>query len=217
MIQMKNRRLMRIYHEMTEELKMKTDAINLDGNCLPSKQDFFEQIKFPKDTEEKARKSTSYYLTKFDLFQKGETKLGWNWPAFIFGGVWGVYRGLYVIILIELGFIIALHFFELNMRLSHLSQEVRDIYELSFYVPFLMAFIAYRVVLGLKVNLFYTKEILKRIERKSSPEKPFLLGAILASLFLRFVDKGLEKLVASLPMLEQALASILEKLLDLIS
>lgn len=42
-------------------------------------------------------KNTSYYLTKFEQFDQQGTGLkpSWNWPAFLFVGVWPLYRKMY--------------------------------------------------------------------------------------------------------------------------
>lgn len=42
-------------------------------------------------------KSRTYYLTKFEQFdQQGPGfKASWNWPAFLFGGLWALYRKMY--------------------------------------------------------------------------------------------------------------------------
>ena len=42
-------------------------------------------------------KNTNYYLTKFEQFdhQGPGLKASWNWPAFVFGGMWALYRKMY--------------------------------------------------------------------------------------------------------------------------
>lgn len=42
-------------------------------------------------------KKRIYYLTKFELFdqQPPGLKASWNWPAFLCGGVWALYRKMY--------------------------------------------------------------------------------------------------------------------------
>ncbi len=42
-------------------------------------------------------KNTTYYLAKFEQFDQQGTGLkpGWNWPAFVLGGTWALYRKMY--------------------------------------------------------------------------------------------------------------------------
>jgi hypothetical protein len=42
-------------------------------------------------------KNRIYYLTKFEQFdqQSPGLKVSWNWPAFLCGGVWALYRRMY--------------------------------------------------------------------------------------------------------------------------
>ncbi len=42
-------------------------------------------------------KNQIYYLTKFEHFdqQPPGLKASWHWPAFLFGGVWALYRKMY--------------------------------------------------------------------------------------------------------------------------
>jgi len=180
-------------------MNVKMDRKDSQESWSAVKLEFFRQIKLPKDTPEKPSKRTNFYLKKFDLFQNGETKLGWNWPAFLFGGVWGTYRKIYVLLCIEISFIMAANFFECIMRLSHLAQETRDLWEIYFCTVFLLAGIIYRVFLGLKANLFYIRKTLQKIEKQSPPKRPFIIEAIAASFALSFVDKGLEKLLSLIP------------------
>ncbi len=38
----------------------------------------------------------NYYLEKFSLLEEAGKETSWNWAAFIFGPLWGIYRRLYV-------------------------------------------------------------------------------------------------------------------------
>ena len=59
-------------------------------------------------------KNRIYYLTKFEQFdQQGlGLKASWNWPAFLFGGLWALYRKMYGWFFAFLGIAILSNIFE---------------------------------------------------------------------------------------------------------
>jgi hypothetical protein len=42
------------------------------------------------------QKNADYYLTKWKLMAGLNKKISWNWPAFLFGGFWLLYRKMYL-------------------------------------------------------------------------------------------------------------------------
>ncbi|PFG53105.1 uncharacterized protein DUF2628 [Marinobacter sp. LV10R520-4] len=59
-------------------------------------------------------KNRIYYLTKFEQFDRlgSGLKASWNWPAFLCGGVWALYRKMYGWFFAFLGIIFLSNIFE---------------------------------------------------------------------------------------------------------
>lgn len=58
------------------------------------------------------KKSTSYYLEKFQLFDSlGRTSASWNWSAFFFNSTWALYRKMYGTFFITCALVILLPIF----------------------------------------------------------------------------------------------------------
>ncbi len=60
-----------------------------------NRENFFNFIKTPSETEALYSDSTAYYLSLFDLHYPRQTFPSWNWCSFLFGTAWMVYRGMY--------------------------------------------------------------------------------------------------------------------------
>ncbi len=56
------------------------------------------------------QKNADYYITKWKLMAATDSKVSWNWPAFLFGGFWMLYRKMYLyfFILLFVSFIVGI-------------------------------------------------------------------------------------------------------------
>jgi hypothetical protein len=54
------------------------------------------------------QKNADYYITKWKIMAATDSKVSWNWPAFLFGGFWMLYRKMYLyfFILLFVGLIV---------------------------------------------------------------------------------------------------------------
>lgn len=94
-------------------------------------------------------KNPIYYLTKFEHFdQQGpELKASWNWPAFLWGGIWALYRKMYGWFFAWWGIAILSSIF---MRTGMPGLEL-----FVFYAPW--------IVFTINANSFYHKSVKKKI------------------------------------------------------
>ncbi len=170
---------------IVQEEHLKKDATD-QNQWSPLKTAFFNQIKFPKDTIEHSNKRTIYYLNKFDLYEQGKRKLGWNWSAFFGNSNWGGYRGLYSPLLIQI--------------LLSIMVDLTDIFEKNYFyiflllIPFIIG-VSYSVYLGRQANLIYIRKVLDRIEKGATSYKPSIANMLGTMGTLAFVMKAFPRLL----------------------
>ena len=110
-------------------------------------------------------KNEKYYLDRFRRITQGRSG-GWNWPAFLFGPFWLIYRkqfklGLlyfFVLLLSNISFAVMYAPVQLAETESAYEAAMLALAESPLLFPVVMlsfVFLALRVILGIKANEFY--------------------------------------------------------------
>jgi hypothetical protein len=120
-----------------------------------------EYIKNKREDMAKPKSETKFYLDMFEAYEGKLRFASWNWPAFLFGGFWLLYRKMYLYV-----------FFDLIFFLFTFSDSTHNLYY----------DITSQLVLGIFGNSIYRYHLRKRVKEDSNSRGTSWLLVILAIL-----------------------------------
>jgi len=128
------------------------------------------------------QKNADYYITKWKLMAITDSKISWNWPAFLFGGFWLLYRKMYLYFFI-LFFISMLTAIPIIGMVISIALWVG----LGMYGNFLYGKFTYEKLVQLKL-ITSDKEQLKLLASKKGGTSVLavIIGIVILLLFLLF-------------------------------
>ncbi len=130
-----------------------------------------EFIKSKKEETKKPKKATSYYLSMFKAYDGFPRFASWNWPAFLFGGVWMIYRKMY-----WYGFFALLYsFFEIASPILRRNTDISS--------PGIIGWVV-AILFGLFGNSIYRYHLRKRVSSNSSTKGTNTFGAVVAAIIV---------------------------------
>jgi type IV pilus assembly protein PilA len=102
-------------------------------------------------------KNTDYFLPKFETFDNGGSRIGWNWPAFFITGPYFLYRKMWLA-----GFLYIFWPLILMIPLGIAAAVMRNLAD-TFAITGILLYFASWIVLPMYANSFYWSKINKLI------------------------------------------------------